>query len=311
MRNRKRLSTSAVSRRSFLATTTAGVGGLVLASGLARGAEGEFFDPTELVPLGKCGLKTSRVGFGTGVKGWMRQSNQTRMGKEKFEALLRYAYDQGIRLFDMADLYGTHAFLLPALKDLPRKDYTIVSKVWTRKGGVPEAERPAADVCVERFLKELGTDYIDLVQIHCVMENGWPKEVEAYMEILEKLKQKGTIRAHGVSVHAIPGLETAAVTDWVDVVHTRFNPFGVKMDGPAEKVVPVVRKIHEAGKGVIAMKIIGEGAFRDDEDKKTKSIEHALTCGCVSAMIIGFEKKEEIDDFAARVRKVKRPAAKP
>jgi hypothetical protein len=79
------------------------------------------------------------------------------------------------------------------------------------------------------------------------------------------------------------------------------------MDGPAEKVVPALRKIHEAGKGVIGMKIIGEGAFRNDEEKKNQSIEHALTCGCVSAMIVGFEKKEEIDDFSARVRKVKRP----
>jgi aryl-alcohol dehydrogenase-like predicted oxidoreductase len=307
MKKSKRSPASDVSRRHFLAATTAGVGGLMLTSQTVRGAEGEFFDPAELVPLGKSGLKTSRVGFGTGAKGWMRQSNQTKLGKESFQALLRYAYDQGIRLFDMADLYGTHPFLIPALKDLPRKDYTIVSKVWTRKGGVPEAERPTADVCVERFLKELATDYIDIVQIHCVMDKAWPTEVEAYMEALEKLKQKGTIRAHGVSVHAIPGLETAAVTDWVDVVHTRINPFGASMDGPAEKVVPALRKIHEAGKGVIGMKIIGEGAFRNDEEKKNQSIEHALTCGCVSAMIVGFEKKEEIDDFSARVRKVKRP----
>jgi len=300
-----------VSRRRFLATTTAGLGGMVLSSGQARAGEGEFFDPVETVPLGKTGIQVSRVGIGTGMKGWMRQSNQTRLGKEGFERLLRYAYDQGIRLFDLADLYGSHPFLVPALKDIPRKEYVAISKIWTRKGGIPEAERPGAEVCVERFLKEMGTDYIDIVLVHCVMAGGWPKEVETYMEALEKLKRKGTIRAHGVSVHHLDALDTAAVTPWVDSVNTRINPFGVKMDGPADQVVPRLRRIHEAGKGVVGMKIIGEGAFRDDEEKKNQSVAYALTLGCVDAMIVGFEKKEEIDDFFARVRKVKRPQAQP
>jgi len=307
MKNDTSVNSKDVSRRGFIAATAGGVGGLMLSSGTARGAEGEFFDPYELVPLGKTGLKISRVGFGTGYKGWMRQSNQTRMGKEEFQKLLRYAFDQGIRFFDLADLYGTHPYLIPALKDLPRKDYVIATKVWTRKNGIPEKERPAVDLCVERFLKELGTDYIDVQQIHCVTSGKWAAEVESYMEGLEKLKKKGTIRCHGVSCHAIPALETLATTDWVDTVHTRVNPYGVKMDKPPEKVVPALKKIYAAGKGVIGMKIIGEGAFRDDEEKKNNSITQALTGGYLSGMIVGFMSNKEIDDFAARVRKVKRP----
>src|SRR4030095_13503320 len=126
------------------------------------------FDPYEAVPLGNSKLKVSRVCLGTGMKGGNRESNQTRMGKEKFEGLIKGAYERGVRLFDLADLYGTHSYMLPALKGIPRADYGIITKIWFRDGGIPEKERPDADVVVNRFLKELGTDYIDLLLLHCV-----------------------------------------------------------------------------------------------------------------------------------------------
>ena len=92
----------------------------------------------------------------------------------------------------------------------------------------------------------------------------------------------------------------------MDSVHTRINPYGVKMDGPAEKVAPVLRRIHEAGKGVVGMKLIGEGRFRRSETARDRSVRYVLGLGCVDTMVVGFEKLAEIDDFAARVRKVPR-----
>jgi len=71
----------------------------------------------------------------------------------------------------------------------------------------------------------------------------------------------------------------------------------------------VVRKLHKTGKGVLGMKLIGEGAFRNSDEKRDKSISYVLGLGCVDAMVVGFEKIEEIDDFAARVRKVPRKPA--
>ncbi len=276
---------------------------MLLGSALAAEDKPETVDPYATVPLGKTKLRVSRVCMGTGVSGGGRQSNHTRMGKEKCQALIRSAFERGIRMFDLADLYGTHPFLIPALKSIPRDQFTIVSKIWWRPGGIPEPERPDADVVVERFLKELGTDYIDMVLLHCVESGKWPEELRKQMDILAKLKEKGTIRAHGVSCHSLAALEAAVTEPWVDSVHARINPYGAKMDGPAEKVAPVLQKLCKAGKGVVGMKILGEGTFRNDEEKKDSSIKYVLGLGCVDVLNVGFETTAEIDDFAARVRR--------
>ncbi len=295
-----------MNRRDFITRTVAGMGGMVLGSKLAATEEekAKTYDPYEFVPLGKTGIKVTRVGFGTGMRGGGRQSNQTRLGKEKFEALLKAAYERGVRLFDAADLYGTHPYLGRALRGMRRRDYAIVSKIWWRRGGIPEQERPNADVVVERFLEELNTDYIDVVLLHCVSSAKWPEELARQMEILARLKKEGLVRAHGVSCHSLEALEAAANEPWVDSVHARINPYGVQMDAPAEKVAPVLKKLHDAGKGVVGMKLVGEGQFRDSDEKRDESVRYVLGLGCVDAMVVGFEKVEEIDDFAARVRKV-------
>ncbi|UCG58304.1 MAG: aldo/keto reductase [Phycisphaerales bacterium] len=293
-------------RREFLARSIGGVGGLLLGSQFAARAERKTttFDPYELVLLGGTGIKVSRVGFGTGMRGGRRQSNQTRLGKEKFEKLLRYSYERGVRFFDMADLYGSHPYVAGALKQMRRQDYVLASKIWWRRGGIPERERPEADLVVERFLKELETDYIDLILLHCISSARWPEELGEQMNILAKLKRKGLVRAHGVSCHSLESLKVAADEPWVDSVHARINAYGTKMDGPPEVVAPVLEKMHKAGKGVVGMKLIGEGEFRNSDEKRDESVRYVLGLGCVDMMIVGFEKTEQVDDFAARVRKV-------
>jgi len=295
-------------RREFLIKSMASVGGLLLGEGCSNGAKQKptTFNPYERVPLGKTKIKVSRVGFGTGMRGGGRQSNQTRLGKEKFEGLLKTAYERGIRLFDAADLYGTHPYLASAMSKMPREKYVINTKIWWQKGGIPEPERPDADVVVKRFLKELKTDYIDVILLHCVTSEKWPQELRRQMDILDNLKHKGIIRAHGVSCHSLSALQAAADEPWVDSVNVRINAYGKNMDGPIEKVEPVVRKLHKAGKGVIGMKLIGEGAFRNSDEQRDNSVSYVLGLGCVDAMVVGFEKIEEVDDFAARVRKVQR-----
>ncbi len=296
-----------IQRREFLKRSALGVSTLLAAPIVAKAAlNAPKYDPFETVPLGKSGVNFSRVCMGTGVRGGNRQSNQTRMGKGKFEELLRGAFDRGLRTFDLADLYGTHPFLLPALKGVPRKDFAIISKIWFRPGGIPDKDRPDADVVVNRFLKELGTDYIDLILLHCVESPKWPTELSHQMEILANYKKKGLIRAHGVSCHTVAALEAAANEPWVDSVHARINPFGMSMDNPAEKVPGVLKKIHDAGKGVVGMKIMGEGKLRSDDEKRDESVKYVLDLGCVDILNVGFEKLEEVDDFDARVRKVKK-----
>ena len=297
------------SRRDFLKRSAAGTGALMLAGpSFAAAAPVRHFDPFESVPLGKSGLKLSRLCMGTGVRGGMRQSNHTRMGREKCETLMREAFDRGVRVFDLADLYGTHPFVMSALQKVPRQEFAIITKIWFRPGGIPEKERPDADAVVERFLKELKTDYIDLLLLHCVESGRWPQELGTQMERLAALKKKGVIRAHGVSCHSLPALEAAAREPWVDSVHARINAYGTRMDGSPAEVAAVLKNIHATGKGVVGMKLIGEGEFRNSDEKRDESVKFVLGLGCVDLLNVGFEKTAEIDDFAARVRKVARPA---
>ncbi len=294
-------------RREFISRSLAGIGGLVVGGRLLGVLpEAAGYDPYGMVSLGNTGITASRVGLGTGMRGYQRSSNQTRMGAERFNRLIRQSYERGIRMFDMADLYGSHPYLRPALEGVPREDYVITSKIWFRKGGLPEEERPDADVVVKRFLKELQTDYIDIVHLHCVVSPTWNQDLRKQMDILEELKQQEIIRAHGVSVHSLPALEVAADEPWVDIVNTRINAFGVKMDDIPEKVTPVLEKMHKNGKGIVGMKLIGEGEFRDDPEKRRQSVEYVLNSGVVDVMAVGFEAIEEVDDFAQIVAQVRK-----
>jgi aryl-alcohol dehydrogenase-like predicted oxidoreductase len=294
-----------IPRREFIGKTAAGVGGLLLGSRLrAMADEPRHFLPYERVALGKTGLRPSRLCMGTGMNGFQRASNQTRLGREKFEALLGAAYERGVRMFDLADLYGSHSYLISALKAVPRQDFLIASKLWWGNGGLPETERPDAETVVARFLKEIKTDHLDILLLHCVTSPRWPKQLRGYMEALSKLKEKGLIRALGVSCHSLPALEAAANEPWVDLVYARINHTGTAMDAEPEKVVPVLKKIHAAGKGVVGMKLIGAGEFRHNERSRDEAVKFVLGLGCVDVLNVGFEKTTEIDDFAARVSKV-------
>jgi len=286
-------------RREFLKTAAVGGGAFGWAPNGAAHAAKQKTDPVALVPLGK-EIKACRISCGTGMAGHMRQTNQTRLGKEKFEALLNYAYDRGVRHYDLADLYGTHEYVGRALKGKPREEIQLVTKIWTREGGIPEKERPSATIVVERFLKELQTDYLDLVQLHCMEAANWNEIERPQMDALEELKHRGLVRAHGCSVHSLDAMKTAAKEPWVDVLHARVNPFGHRTDAPMEEVIPVLRELKAAGKGIIGMKLIGEGSF--DEEKRKESLKFAMDLGVVDCMTVGFEAPEQVDDFIARVR---------
>lgn len=288
------------SRRGFLRTAALGTAAALFPEDVFA-AEASSVPLVEMPRLAKVPL----LGMGTGVKAGMRSNALWRTGEKNFRDTVRRAYDEGVRLFDSADMYGSLPHIAQALKDKPRDSYVLVSKVWCHpKGAIPKEEpRDDSLAVVERFRREAGTDYIDLVQLHCQTKEGWTATYKSHMDQLEVAKQKGWIRAHGCSCHSLVALEEAAGDPWVDVIHSRINPWGVKMDGPADKVVPILKKAHAAGKGVIGMKLVGEGSFRDDSDKIDQSLKFVLELGCVDAMVVGFEKPEEVIDYRKRLKK--------
>jgi aryl-alcohol dehydrogenase-like predicted oxidoreductase len=293
-----------LTRRQFVSTISAGAGTVLLgkvALGSASFGSGISSDSLKVVGLGNSGLKTTLLGMGTGFSGFNRSSNITRAGVA--ESIIKQAYEKGIRFFDCADSYGTHSYTSSALKGFPRESYLLGSKIWVSQGGIPEPERPNADVVVDRFRKELDTDYLDLIQIHCMTDARWTDKEKKQMDILENLKAKKIILAHGVSVHSLEAMEACVGNPWVDIVHVRINPFGEAMDksDPA-LVTPIIEKLHKEGKGIIGMKLIGAGKYKNQSEKIDESLKYVLGLGTVDMVIVGFELPEQIDNYIGRVQ---------
>ena len=113
---------SQLSRRDFLGQSAVAVGALAVAqAATAAETPRKLTSATQQVTVGRTGIQTSLVGMGTGSVGVKRSSNQVRLGQEKFNRLVRHAYDKGITYFDVADQYGSHIYLREALKGLPRE----------------------------------------------------------------------------------------------------------------------------------------------------------------------------------------------
>jgi aryl-alcohol dehydrogenase-like predicted oxidoreductase len=118
------------------------------------------------VILGNTGIEVSKLCIGTGTLGWGGGSNQTRkLGLNGLADLLVYAYEQGIAFIDTADQYGSHPHIREALKRIPREKVVITTKTTARN-----AKRMKSDL--DRFRKELGTDYLDIVLLHCMRNKG-------------------------------------------------------------------------------------------------------------------------------------------
>jgi predicted aldo/keto reductase-like oxidoreductase len=283
-------------RRKFIRTGVAGVVGLTVAGSHLNCATPS--GTVDKVKLGKSGLRVSRIAMGTGTVGYNKASNQTRLGMETFVNLAHHAYEKGIRFYDMADGYGSQPFIGEAIKTLQRDKITLMTKIWTQSN---DSEN-LSDVreIIDRCRKEANTDYFDILLMHCMMEGDWHKTRTHYMNAFSKAKQDGLVKAVGVSCHNIDALAEAAVNPWVDVVLARINPFGTNMDASPDTVKEILRKAKENGKGVIGMKIFGEGKHIS-ENEREQSIKFVVTQGNIHCVTLGLESESQLDDAVERV----------
>jgi len=284
-------------RRDFLhRTSRAAAGALLSSSAVANGLlaipplAGKF-SATDTVTLGKSGIKTSRLAMGTGTVGAGHHSHQTALGMDGLPRLLLNGYDNGLRYFDAADSYGSHPHVAEALKHVDRTKVTVLTKSWARSAPEMRAD-------LDRFRKELGTDQLDIVLMHCLTEGDWTTRYEPVMDVLSEAKQKGVIRAHGCSCHSIEALRAAAKSPWVEVDLARVNPVGAHMDAEPDTVIGVLREMKASGKAVLGMKILGQGALRDRQDE---AIRFALGLNVLDAFTIGAESIAEQNDLRARI----------
>lgn len=286
-------------RRDFLRRSSSSLGAVFLArSVVARAA---LLDPDPLpqkfnaqdeVVLGRTGIRTSRLAMGTGTIGFGGRSNQTKLGISPFTNLLLNGYhENGLRFFDSADSYGSHPYVAAALKQLPRDKVTVLTKTDTRDAAGVRAD-------LDRFRRELGIDHIDIVLIHCVTEGDWTTRYQGAMDVLSEAKEKGVIRAHGVSCHSLEALRVAASSPWVDIDLVRLNPIGSHMDAEPDIVISVIKQMRSQGKGIVGMKILGQGELRD---RASEAVRYALGTGVLDAFTIGAESQREQNNLIQRI----------
>jgi predicted aldo/keto reductase-like oxidoreductase len=294
------MKTNHFSRRQFLQGSAAAVAGLVLTSCTGPAPEAaRKKTAVDQVALGNTGIKLSRLGFGTGSNSG---EVQTALGKAEFNRLIRYAYDQGITYYDCAKSYRTFPWLGEAIKGLPREKLFIQSKI----GGQPQDILAAIDEQRTVFK----TDYVDSLLIHCMVKDGWTDQWKRIMDAVDQAKEKKWIRAKGVSCHSLPALRAATASAWTEVHLVRVNPQCKHIDGPDESwnapgndmapVLTELKTMHDKGRGVIGMKIIGNGDFVRPEDRES-SIRYAMSRPELDAIVIGFKSTDEIDEAIRRV----------
>jgi aryl-alcohol dehydrogenase-like predicted oxidoreductase len=286
-----------VKRREFLGKTAWGVGTVWLDSMTSPSLAAETparFSATDVVTLGKTGLQTTRLGMGTGTLGFNHSSNQAKLGIQGLADLLWAGYDQGLRFIDCADSYGTHPHVAAALKRIPRNQVTILTKSWARDAAGMRGD-------LDRFRRELATDYIDILLMHSLIADDWTTRYRRVMEVLSEAKAKGLIRAHGCSCHSIGALRAAAKEPWVEVGLARLNPIGSRMDTDPETVLSVLWEMRAAGKGIVGMKILGEGKMRHRQDE---TLRYALSPKVLDAFTIGAESRAEQTDLIRRIAAV-------
>jgi predicted aldo/keto reductase-like oxidoreductase len=250
---------------------------------------------TDIVPLGQSGLQVSRLGMGTGSNGGHVQRT---IGQDEFTRVVRYAIDRGVTFFDTADNYNElHEMLRTALEGVDREKIQIQTKISRNKYDNPRQE-------IDRLRQELGTDYLDSLLIHCTRTADWVEDSKALRDLFDELKAEGIVKAVGVSMHGLLPFNATVDTDWGDIRLIRINHNGAHMDGltgdwqePGDvpKVVAGVEKMHAAGKGIIGMKLIGNGDFTDPDVRK-KSIDFVMGVKAVDSVIIGLKSTQEVDE---------------
>jgi len=246
---------------------------------------------TDRVTIGSTGIVTSRLAMGSGTHGSGGSSDQTRLGVAGFSAVLTHGYDQGLRFFETADAYGAHPHVAEAIRQVGRQNVVVLTKTAAQTASAAQAD-------LDRFRRELGIDMIDIVLLHNKQSGTWTTDCAGAMDVLSQAKESGVIRAHGVSCHTLPALQLAAATPWVDIDQARINPDGILMDSDPATVIGILKQMKASGKGVIGMKILGEGQLSNQVDR---AITHAVALDCIDAFTIGFTSNAQMDEVIQKI----------
>jgi len=280
------------SRRKFL---KAGISASALAASTTLPLRAARGTATDVVTLGRSGVKVTRLAFGTGTFSGQVQRD---LGQDQFTRLVRHAYDRGIRFFETSETYGEmHKMLGVALKGIPRDSYQLMSKVTTREGVNPQAK-------IDELRKLANTEYFDVMLLHYQHTGSWPTDTVRWQDGIQEAQRKKIVVGRGASAHGLPALRQMPGTDWLQIAMIRMNHKGTKMDaedyntngpGDVSEVVDRMHRVREKGMGIISMKLVGEGAFTRREDRQA-AMKFAFNRAGVDCVTVGYKSPAEIDE---------------
>jgi len=208
--------------------------------------------PMEQRRLGRTGERVSPVGLGC----WAIGGTWGTVHDDESEAALHRAIDEGVDLFDTADVYGdghSERLVGKVLRERPDADVLVATKAGRRLDPhtADGYDEPNLGAFVERSLKNLGRERIDLLQLHCPPTDVYYRpEVFA---VLDRLVSAGKLRAYGVSVERVEEGLKAIEFPGVQSVQIIFNVFRQR---PAEHFLAEAQR---RGVGVLARVPLASG----------------------------------------------------
>jgi aryl-alcohol dehydrogenase-like predicted oxidoreductase len=199
--------------------------------------------------LGRTGLKVSVAGLGTG--GFSRLGLKTGLTEDQSARLIHEAVGLGVNFIDTAPGYGTEGVVGKALKTLPRGEVVVATKTYVRRNG-EWATPEHAVASLDNSLRVMGTDYIDVFNLHGVLADEYQYALETVAPVLVEQKAKGKIRHIGITENPIPDhtnamLKRALRDDAWEVVMVGFH---MLHQGARQNVFPITR---DKGIGTLLM----------------------------------------------------------
>lgn len=146
--------------------------------------------------LGRTGLRVGVAGLGCGGSSRLGMAH----GRSEAEAarIVRAAIDLGVNLIDTAPAYGTEGAVGLALREVPRDSVVVATKVSVHKGDkLATAEEVTASI--EESLRKLGTDHVDVLELHAVRPAAYERVRETLLPPLLRAKEQGKVRHIGLT----------------------------------------------------------------------------------------------------------------
>jgi aryl-alcohol dehydrogenase-like predicted oxidoreductase len=250
---------------------------------------------TKRVPYGGTGLSVTRLCWGTGLMAVLRHNLST---AEAARILLR-GFELGVNFWDTADGYKTHPHVGEALRQLGpsrRGEIVINSKVRPK-------DHAGAAADVDRFLAEMGTDYVDTVLLHGVETVEDFESRQGALESLLQAKAQGKVRAVGLSTHLGSGaiMKVCTTRPEIEVVLTSVNKDGLMLkDTSLADHLPLVQGIFDAGKAICLMKTLAQGGLTKTPEQVREAIRFNLSLPYAHSVCVGVNSISEVE-FAVAV----------